>query len=102
MPRILFVPPVGVGMDVEVEGDRPLIDVCDEAIAPVPFSCRSTTCGTCGVWVEQGQALLDPPSSHERSLQEKLGRDGRRFACAVRVRSGKGVIRLRVCGSYAI
>lgn len=101
MPRIVFVPPVGVGVEVDENGERALIDICDEQTAPVAFSCRSTTCGTCGVWVEEGQALLDPPGPVERSLQEKCGRDGRRFACAMHVRSGKGVIRLRVCGSFA-
>jgi len=101
MPKVAFVPPVGVSLEVDVDRECALIDVCDEETAPVPFSCRSTTCGTCGVWVEEGEALLDPPGPIELSLQEKCGRDGRRFACAMRVRSGRGVIRLRVCGSFA-
>jgi ferredoxin len=101
MTKIVFVAPTGMVVEAQTDEDRALIDICDEVTAPVPFSCRATTCGTCGVWVERGEAWLMPPGPEERSLQAKCGRDGRRFACALRVRSGKGVIRLRVCGSSA-
>ena len=99
MPKLTFVPPTGSPIEVDVQGDQDLLDICDEVAAPVPFSCRSATCGTCGVWVEQGEALMEPPSAQEQALQRKLATDGRRFACSIRVRSGEGEIRLRVCGS---
>lgn len=101
MPTVELVLPSERVFAVETVGEERLLDVCDAAQAPVPFSCRAATCGTCGVWVEQGEHLLDPPEVKEAELRAKLGQDGRRFACAIRVRSGRGVIRLRVCGHVA-
>lgn len=101
MVKIIFYSPSGHRAVADVPEEQALIDVCDQVTAPVPFSCRSTTCGTCGVWVEEGSEWLDSPSEQERALQAKVGRDGRRFACAVRVRNGNGVVRLRACGSRA-
>lgn len=101
MPTVELVLPSGQVFAIETAGDESLLDVCDAAQAPVPFSCRSATCGTCGVWLERGEHLLDPPGLREAELQAKLGQGGQRFACAIRVRSGRGVIRLRVCGHVA-
>jgi ferredoxin len=101
MVKIVITAPAGHSTVAHVQGEEALIDVCDEIAAPVPFSCRSTTCGTCGVWVEQGAECLSPPTEEERALQAKLGRDGQRFACAIRVRTSNGVVRLRVSGSGA-
>lgn len=100
MPTIIIEAPTGT-MRVEAEGDEALIDICDEVMAPIPFSCRSATCGTCGVRIVEGQELVDPPGGTERMLRDQCGRDGRRFACALRVRPGRGTLRLRVCGRHA-
>ena len=101
MPTIVFEPPLGESVRVESDGDEDLLDVCDEVLAPIVFSCRSTTCGTCLVAVAEGEDLLDPPGSREAMLMDELHTDGRRFACAMRVRSGKGLLRLRVCAREA-
>jgi ferredoxin len=101
MPTVKIVLPSERVFVVDTVGEDRLMDLCDAAQAPIVFSCRATTCGTCGVWVERGEHLLDPPGLEEAKLRAKLGGDGRRFACAIRVRSGRGVIRLRVCGHVA-
>ena len=81
---------------VEVEEGGELVDICDEHLAPIPFSCRSASCGTCHVQVLEGAELLDPPRSDEAELLNLLGGDGHhRLACQARVRSGPGVLRLR-------
>jgi ferredoxin len=74
-----------------------LLDLCDEAGAPVPFSCRSASCGTCRVEVLEGAGLLSPPGAHEREVLELFG-DGpdRRLACVAVVLSGPGRLRLRI------
>jgi ferredoxin len=101
MPTIVFEPPLGESLRVESEGDEDLLDVCDEVVAPIVFSCRSTTCGTCAVRVTEGEDLLDPPGPREAQLMEALHTDGQRFACAMHVRSGNGLLRLRVCAREA-
>ena len=99
MPSIVFLPPYGPPVQAESSGNEHLIDICDDALAPVPFACRSTTCGTCAVVVEQGEHLIEPPSPREAALQRTCQKNGQRFACALRIRPGNGVIRLRICGN---
>jgi ferredoxin len=84
---------------VEVDapaGDR-LVDLCDEHRAPVPFSCRSASCGTCRVEIAEGGDLLDPPDDDEVDLLHILGDDParHRLACQVRVRAAAGRIVVR-------
>lgn len=87
----------GEGVEVdEPEGGR-LVDVCDEARAPVPFSCRGASCGTCRVEVLEGAELLEPPGPHEAEVLAIFGDERAvRLACAARVRRGTGRVRLRV------
>ena len=84
---------------VEVtEGER-LVDVCDRVQAPVPFSCRSATCGTCRVEVYEGVELLEPREGPEAELLGLLGDPPTyRLACQAKVGRAKGVIRLRIAG----
>jgi ferredoxin len=100
MPTIeILASPAGAA--VEVEGEGRLIDLCDEARAPVEFSCRSANCGTCRVEVLAGAVLLDPPGWEElRVLASATPRpeEAQRLACQVVVRPGGGLVRLRWLG----
>jgi ferredoxin len=84
-----------------VEADAPdgacLVDLCDERNAPVPFSCRSASCGTCRVEVLEGAELLEPPRDEELDVLDIFGDDParRRLACQARARPGAGRIRVR-------
>ena len=98
MTTIVFDSDDAQRMTVHTKRPERLIDVCDEAGAPVPFSCRGVTCGTCAIIVTGGENLLEAPDVSELALMEKHAKDGRRFACAIRVKAGKGKITLRVCG----
>lgn len=86
---------LGTVKKVEADGGD-LVDVCDDHLLPVPFSCRSATCGTCHVEVLEGHELLEPPSLEESDLLEVLGGpEGSRLACQVRLKKGPGLLRLR-------
>jgi ferredoxin len=77
-----------------------LLDICDEHLAPVPFSCRSASCATCQVEVVEGAELLEPPSLEEQELLELLGGPANnRLACQARIRPGLGRIRLKPIGT---
>jgi ferredoxin len=86
-----------IGPLVRVPGSGPLMDLCDEAHAPVDFSCRAASCGTCRVEVLAGGDLLDPPRADEI---EVLGASPlvHRLACQAVVRPGPGLLRLRWVG----
>jgi ferredoxin len=92
----LEVLPNRLGPAVRVEADGPLVDVCDEAHAPVDFSCRSASCGTCRVAVITGAELLEPPREDEIEVLRifEAGKD-ERLACQARARPGPGLVQLR-------
>jgi 2Fe-2S ferredoxin len=89
------------GPDVRIEvpeGGR-LIDVCDRAQAPVPFSCRGATCGTCRVEVLEGAELLEPREGPEAELHTLLADPPNfRLACQAKLGRAAGLIRLRIAG----
>lgn len=97
VPSIEFtVNSIGRAKRVDAPEGGELVDICDEYLAPIPFSCRSASCGTCHVEVLAGAELLEPPSAEEAELLSLLGGGpNHRLACQARVRSGPGVIRLR-------
>jgi 2Fe-2S ferredoxin len=74
-----------------------LADFCDATLAPLRFSCRSASCGTCRVDVLEGAGELEAPDDEERKTLEHLGEDPgrRRLACVARVRAGTGLLRVR-------
>ena len=105
-PRAPPVPLVVVFESVEsgaatVEAEAPpgtrLVDLCDERGAPVPFSCRSASCGTCRIDVLEGAELLEPPRDEELDVLDIFGDDParRRLACQAQVRAESGRIRVR-------
>ena len=97
MPTIEFE---GAGLAGEKTAEVPnggdLLDICDDVLAPIAFSCRSASCGTCHIVVEQGAELLDPIGEEEEELLDLLdGPPNSRLACQAKVKPGAGLIRIR-------
>ena len=82
---------------VEAPKGGALIDLCDDSSAPVSFSCRSASCGTCRVELLEGAELLEPPKAAEIEVLDVFGDDpgAVRLACQTRVKAGAGVVRIR-------
>ncbi|HET9931484.1 MAG TPA: 2Fe-2S iron-sulfur cluster-binding protein [Polyangiaceae bacterium] len=97
MPSIEFlVNSIGRGKRIDAPEGGELVDICDEYLAPIPFSCRSASCGTCYVQVLEGGELLEAPGPEEAELVALLGGGAdHRLACQARVKPGPGLIRLR-------
>jgi ferredoxin len=74
-----------------------LVDLCDENATPVPFSCRSASCGTCRVDVLEGMEQLMAPEDEELDILDVFGDDPkkRRLACQAKMRPGLGLLRIR-------
>jgi ferredoxin len=73
-------------------GER-LMDALDEVRSPVPFSCRSATCGSCLVEVVAGAELLRPPRDEERAFLGALGAGSRnRLACRAVIEGDDGAL----------
>jgi 2Fe-2S ferredoxin len=87
---------VGATKRVEAPEGGELVDICDHYLAPIPFSCRSASCGTCHIEVLEGADCFEPPNADEAALLELLGGEGpHRLACQARVRAGDGLVRVR-------
>jgi ferredoxin len=101
VPSVVFeANSIGREKRVEVEHETPLVDIADEVLAPIPFSCRSATCATCQVEVTEGADLLRPPEADERELLALLGSPPAvRLACQAVVRCGGGVLRIKPVGT---
>jgi ferredoxin len=98
MPLVVFESPeTGATVEVESPPGARIVDLCDERDAPVPFSCRSASCGTCRVDVLEGADLLEPPRDEELDVLDIFGDDParRRLACQARLKAGTGRVRLR-------
>jgi ferredoxin len=88
---------LGPAVSAETVGRAQLVDVCDEARAPVPFSCRSASCGTCRVEVIAGGDLLEHARQDEIDVLEIFAAPPtHRLACQVVIRPGPGSVRLRM------
>jgi ferredoxin len=93
--------PLGPGTTLDAPLGGALLDLCDEARAPVAFSCRSARCGTCRVEVLAGLDALAPPDEEERERLAKLeAPPGVRLACRAVVRPGAGPLTLRWIGPH--
>jgi ferredoxin len=89
-----------LGPALQTEGSGRLLDLCDDAGAPVGFSCRSARCCTCRVEVLAGADLLEPPSEEERETLRLRGSLPRhRLACQAVVRPTSGALRVRWVGA---
>jgi ferredoxin len=98
MPTVLFEGNLfGEECQVDVPAGGHLVDVCDSAGAPVPFSCRGATCGTCLIEILQGSEFFEPPSPNEAELLSALDYPPSiRLACQAELTHEKGLIRLRI------
>ena len=80
-----------------------IVDLCDEHDAPVPFGCRSATCATCVITVNDPDQVLAAPGTEEQDLltSEQLSHP-HRLACQARIRNdgpsstAEGSPRLRI------
>jgi ferredoxin len=97
MPTIVFETKQGPVLKVAVPEGGAICDVCDEKEAPIPFSCRSASCGTCCISVLEGEAELLTPSDEELDVLDALGYEPPKFrlACSAKMRPGLGLLRVK-------
>ncbi len=97
MPVVVFESSGGVVVVADAPAGGRLVDLCDEQRAPVPFSCRSASCGTCRIDVLEGAELLEPPCEDELYVLNLFGDNPARcrLACQTRVRASSGRVRVR-------
>ena len=97
MPKIEFLSsPAGSAKEIDAPDGGVLLDLCDEVLAPIPFSCRSASCATCHIEVVTGGELFEPPEEAEQDLLDIVGGpEGSRLACQAIIKPGPGLIQVR-------
>jgi 2Fe-2S ferredoxin len=97
MPKVVFEAPGVSPMTVDAPDGGTLHDLCDDNNAPIPFSCRSASCGTCRIVILEGPDQLMPPEDEELDLLDIFGAtpDKQRLACQAKMKKGLGVLRVR-------
>ena len=99
MPKVVIESqePAVAPVIIEAKDGGQLVDLCDDNATPVPFSCRSASCGTCRVDVLEGGDQLMPPEDEELDILDVFGDNpkSRRLACQAKMRPGLGLLRIR-------
>lgn len=90
MPRVIAESSAGRVVEIDAPDGAALIDLCDEHAAPIPFNCRSASCGTCRIHVLEGMDELAPPAEDELDLLDvfNLKPPRVRLACQAVLRQG--------------
>jgi 2Fe-2S ferredoxin len=88
--KVITESSTGRTIEIDAPAGAALIDLCDEHEAPIPFSCRSASCGTCRIHVLEGADDLLPPAEDELDLLDvfNLKPPRVRLACQAKLRPG--------------
>ena len=101
MPTVIFEASHSKPLEVEAPAGGSLADICDEKNAPVPFSCRSASCGTCCIEIKEGADLLEPPNEEELDILDMLAAPKtQRLACQAQIKAGPGKLRIVPVNEY--
>jgi len=84
-------------VEIDAPAGAALVDLCDDHAAPIPFSCRSASCGTCRIHVLEGGGDLLPPAQDELDVLDVFNMQPSvvRLACQAKLRIGATRIRVR-------
>jgi 2Fe-2S ferredoxin len=100
MPKVVIESFEARSFTIEAPKGGALVDYCDEYEAPVPFSCKSASCGTCRIDILEGGNELLPPADEELDILDLFGDKpaSRRLACQAQMKPGMGLLRIRPVG----
>jgi ferredoxin len=101
MPSLVVLPPSGAEISVDLPAGGALADACDKHDLPIPFSCRSASCGTCRIDILDGMSLLSDPEDEELDILDMFSAPkNQRLACCAKAKPGPGVIKVRPVNDY--
>jgi 2Fe-2S ferredoxin len=84
-------------IEVEAALGTSLLDASDGPEAPIPYCCRSASCGTCRVEVLEGADCLSQPEEDELDVLDMYGESAERvrLACQAKLCISGANIRVR-------
>lgn len=83
-------------MEIDAPAGAALVELCDEFDAPIPFSCRSASCGTCRIHVLEGAEHLLPAAEDELDLLDVFNQKPPLVRLTCQAKLGPDATRVRV------
>lgn len=83
-------------VEIDAPDGAALVDLCDEFDAPIPFSCRSASCGTCRIHVVEGAEDLLPAAEDELDLLDVFNQKPPLVRLTCQAKLGPSATRVRV------
>src|SRR5215467_2708160 len=90
MAKVITESNTGRIVEIDAPDGSALVDLCDDHNAPIPFNCRSASCGTCRIHVLEGADDLLPAAEDELDLLDvfNLKPPFVRLTCQAKLRPG--------------
>jgi ferredoxin len=96
MAKVTAESRTGRVVEFDAPGGAALVDLCDAHRAPIPFNCRSASCGTCRIHLLEGANELLPAAVDEIELLDVFDHEPPHVRLACQARLLPGATRLRV------
>lgn len=87
---------MGRVVEIDAPDGAALVDLCDAHDAPIPFSCRVASCGTCRIHVLEGAEQLLPPEDDELDLLDVFNLKPPLVRLTCQAKLAPGATRLRI------
>lgn len=96
MVKLVAESSAGRTVELEAPAGSSLAELWDTHDLPIPFSCRSASCGTCRIEVLEGADQLVPPAEDELYVLDAFDADPPRFRLTCQARLGDAATRIRM------
>jgi ferredoxin len=87
---------IGRVVEIDAPAEAALVDLCDEHDAPIPFSCRTASCGTCRIHVLEGADQLLPPAQDELDLLDVFNHEPPKIRLTCQAKLRPGAVRVHI------
>jgi ferredoxin len=94
--KVITESSTGRVVEIDAPEGAALVDLCDEHSAPIPFSCRSASCGTCRIHVLDGADQLVPAAADEIELLDVFNMTPPLIRLTCQAKLTPGAVRVRV------
>jgi ferredoxin len=94
--KVIAESSAGRVVELEAPPEASLADLWATHDLPIPFSCRSASCGTCRIEVVEGADQLVPPAADELYVLDAFDAVPPRIRLTCQARLGGGATQIRV------
>jgi ferredoxin len=95
--KVIAESTAGRTVEIDAPAGAALAELWETTDLPIPFSCRSASCGTCRIRVLEGADQLEPPAEDELYVLDAFDAvaPAIRLTCQARLAAGATRVRVR-------